>query len=101
MQYDSTGINPLSLKGTKTSAYVGIHMQDYEKLIKPVGSQEYHHSYLGNCFSATASRISYFLGLIGPNVAVESGCSSAMVAVHLACDSLKQGESSLSLASGV
>lgn len=43
---------------------------------------------------------SFLLGLTGPNIASESGCSSGMVAVYLACESLRKRRSDVALAAG-
>lgn len=48
-----------------------------------------------------ATRVSYKLGLRGPGVTVQTACSTSLVAVHLACRSLREGESDLALAGGV
>ena len=48
-----------------------------------------------------ANRVSYFLGLRGPSLTVDAGQSSSLVAVHLACESLRRGETALALAGGV
>jgi phthiocerol/phenolphthiocerol synthesis type-I polyketide synthase E len=47
------------------------------------------------------TRISYKLNLRGPAVNVQSACSTSLVAVHLACQSLLTGESDMALAGGV
>ncbi|MCU0680753.1 MAG: amino acid adenylation domain-containing protein [Polyangiaceae bacterium] len=47
------------------------------------------------------SRVAYKLGLTGPAVAVQSTCSSSLVAVHVACASLASGECDMALAGGV
>ena len=48
-----------------------------------------------------ANRVSYTLGLRGPSMTVDAGQSSSLVAVHLAVESLRRGESSVALAGGV
>ncbi|NEC07932.1 SDR family NAD(P)-dependent oxidoreductase, partial [Streptomyces sp. SID7909] len=51
--------------------------------------------------SVIANRVSFLLGLTGPSLVVDSGQSSALVAVHQACEALRRGEVSLALAGGV
>lgn len=48
----------------------------------------------------TSGRLSFLLGLNGPNIASESGCSSSMMAVYLAVESLKKGRCDIALAAG-
>ncbi|WP_051820257.1 type I polyketide synthase [Streptomyces flavochromogenes] len=56
---------------------------------------------LGNDGNYLATRVSYALNLRGPSVGVQSACSTSLVAVHLACQSLIDGDSDMALAGGV
>ena len=58
-------------------------------------------THIGNEADALSTRISYKLNLNGPSIAVQTFCSSSAVAIHLACQSLRTGESDMALAGGV
>ena len=61
---------------------------------------EYHHL-LGNDKDFLATRIAYKLDLQGPALTVQSGCSSSLLALHMACRSLQVGECDVALVGGV
>jgi acyl transferase domain-containing protein/thioesterase domain-containing protein len=54
----------------------------------------------GNDASFLATRVSYTLDLRGPSMSVQTACSSSLLAIHLACQSLLAGECDLALAGG-
>src|ERR1700679_2088942 len=55
----------------------------------------------GNDKDVLATRVSYQLGLHGPSINVQTACSTSLVAVHLACQSLLDFECDMALAGGV
>ncbi|HEU5271934.1 MAG TPA: beta-ketoacyl synthase N-terminal-like domain-containing protein, partial [Jatrophihabitans sp.] len=74
---------------------------DYAKLADRLGGAAGPHSYTGTHRALIANRVSYFLRLQGPSLTVDTGQSSSLVAVQLACESLRRGESRWALAGGV
>src|SRR3954447_5786233 len=95
---ERSGIDPASLKGTSTGVYAGVSGQDYlsRTLRIPEGFEGYATP--GTLPSVVAGRVAYPLGLQGPAVTVDTACSASLVAIHLACQGLRQGETSLALA---
>jgi acyl transferase domain-containing protein len=54
----------------------------------------------GNSGSLVANRLSHFFDLQGPSVAVDTACSTAMIALHLACQSIRTGDATMSVVGG-
>lgn len=98
---EDAAIDPLKLRGSNGGVFMGSWTNDFKDILIQAGVSEFYRTYMGNSIGAAAARISFLLGLTGPSVATESGCSSAMVAVQLACRSLQLGETNLALACGV
>ncbi|MEO6829248.1 MAG: polyketide synthase, partial [Acidobacteriaceae bacterium] len=99
---EHAGIAPTSLSGTRTGVFIGLCNADYGQvaLNQP---RESITPYLASGLShaIAAGRISYVLGLQGPSLAIDTSCSASLVAVHLACQSLRLGECDAALAGGV
>ena len=98
---EHAGINPRSLAGSEAGVFVGIGSQEYWGLQTGDSKDLDIHSCTGNSQSVTANRISYSLDLRGPSMAIDTACSGSLVSVHLACESIKRGESNIALAGGV
>ena len=93
---------PTALRGSRTSVFVGAIWDDYAALMHEQGIDSIgQHTATGTHRSIIANRLSYTLGLRGPSLTVDAGQSSSLVAVHMACESLRRGESDLAIAGGV
>jgi acyl transferase domain-containing protein/NADP-dependent 3-hydroxy acid dehydrogenase YdfG len=93
--------SPASLAGSRTGVYIGAMWQEYALFTGGAAEAIHAHSAIGWDNSVIPSRIAYALGLRGPAMAVATASSSSLVAVHLAVQSLRSGESDLALAGGV
>jgi acyl transferase domain-containing protein/NADPH:quinone reductase-like Zn-dependent oxidoreductase/acyl carrier protein/SAM-dependent methyltransferase len=100
---EHAGQAPDRLMGTRTGVFVGIGGVDYSYLSLKGDDPARFDAYFGtgNALSVAAGRLSYILGLRGPSLSVDTACSASLVAVHLACQSLRNGECTLALAGGV
>lgn len=93
--YYTAGLSIDSVNGSNTSAYVGSFMNDYETLThKDLDVPNSYHA-TGKASAILANRLSWFYNLKGPSVAVNTACSGSLVALHLACESLRTGETSM------
>ncbi|MFI0820393.1 type I polyketide synthase [Streptomyces sp. NPDC021098] len=99
---EDAGLPPAAVRGGDTGVFIGMTADDYGALDRLRGAAAIgHHTLTGLNRGMAANRLSYFLGLRGPSLVVDTGQSSSLVAVHLACESLRRGESATALAGGV
>jgi mycobactin polyketide synthetase MbtC len=97
---EDAGINPDDLAGHDAGCYIGASALEYG----PALTEFSHHSghlITGTSLGVISGRIAYTLDLAGPAVTVDTSCSSALSAVHLAVQALRAGDCDLALTGGV
>ncbi|OBK16946.1 polyketide synthase [Mycobacterium asiaticum] len=98
------GIPPDCLAGTDVGVFIGGFTLDYQLLQNQGRTSRYRfktHSAAGMMMTMLANRISFAFDFRGPSMTIDTACSSSLVAVHLAAQSIWNGESDLALAGGV
>ncbi|MBN2441746.1 MAG: SDR family NAD(P)-dependent oxidoreductase [Spirochaetales bacterium] len=98
---EDAGYSQESLSGKKCGVFVGAAQGDYSQQIIKSHEEASAQIMLGTSTSILPARIAYFMNLTGPSIVVDTACSSALVATHLACKSITSGECEMALAGGV
>jgi myxalamid-type polyketide synthase MxaC len=100
---ESAGVNPETLVNSRTGVNIGVCGYDYcllgTRTNDPAGIVGYTGT--GVAWSVLAGRTSYTFGFKGPAFAVDTACSSGLIATHLACNDLKSGVTNNAVAGGV
>jgi polyketide synthase PksN len=99
---EDAGYTREALRGAhaRVGVFVGVMYEEYQ--LYGAQAQVLGEAYgLGGNPSSIANRVSYFCDFSGPSLAVDTMCSSSLMAIHLACESLRRGECTAALAGGV
>ncbi|HLP42607.1 MAG TPA: type I polyketide synthase, partial [Fibrobacteria bacterium] len=84
----------------QVGVYAGVMYSEYQLFGISGGSRERRLGIPGS-YASIANRVSYVLNLHGPSLTLDSMCSSSLTAIHLACQDLKLGRTSMAIAGGV
>ena len=94
---ERAGMSLQQLAGTRTGVYMGNTTTDYRDMICRDLDNSPQYTFTGNCPASLANRISWLWDLRGPSFPINTACSSSMIALHLACQSLRTGESDIAI----
>ncbi|WP_341347626.1 SDR family NAD(P)-dependent oxidoreductase [Paenibacillus sp. FSL H3-0469] len=97
---EDAGYTRERLARSKVGVFVGVMYGHYQLL----GTEGYTSGQLAapnSSFASIANRVSWLFNFQGPSMAVDTMCSSSLTAIHLACESIRSGESEAALAGGV
>ena len=81
--------------GSDTSCFIGCCSKDYDVLSGKDSEDLAKYHVTGTSDATLSNRLSWFYDLHGPNLCLDTACSSSIVALHLACQSLRAGESKI------
>ncbi|NVI98313.1 type I polyketide synthase [Myxococcus sp. AM009] len=95
------GVTRAELRRANVGVFIGVGSSDYMSLDS--GQKQHVDGYfgIGNSHNLLAGRISYFLNLKGPSLAIDTACSSSLTALHFAMQSLRGGEIDMAIVGGV
>ncbi|AIY41027.1 Malonyl CoA-acyl carrier protein transacylase [Collimonas arenae] len=88
-----------ALKDRDVGVFVGVMWGHYESI--DVSEQQRKYGRPAALSSSIANRVSYFLNLNGPSVALDTMCSSSLTAIHLASQAIRNGDCQMAIAGGV
>ncbi len=98
---ERAGYSPASLRGSRTGVFAGVAANEYAHLLSSESIDKIEPYFItGNALNAISGRVAFALGLEGPAMAVDTACSSALVAVHQACQALHSGDCDMALQAG-
>ena len=97
---ENAGIPLEDVAGSETSVFAGSFYHDYYDAMMRDPETLPRYCLTGTGSAMLANRVSHFFDLRGPSVTVDTGCSSSVTALHLACQSLRTGESKMAVVGG-
>ena len=98
---EDAGYKPSSLSGSRTGLFVGVATSDYGGLLKERGLEGEALAPTGTAHALLANRISYQFNFHGPSEPCNTACSSSLIAIHRACEALREGSCDAAIAGGV
>lgn len=92
---DAAGIPIEKCAGTETSVHIGCSSDDYRMMYVKDTGRPIRHAATGMAISMLANKVSWFYDITGPSITLDTACSASLNALHLSCESLRSGDSSM------
>ncbi|KAF2107008.1 phenolpthiocerol synthesis polyketide synthase ppsA [Lophiotrema nucula] len=97
---ENTGLQLSQTNGTQTGVFVGCMGREYDWTLARDPDAQHQYQAIGSGSAMLSNRLSWFYDWKGPSLTIDTACSSSMIALHLACQSLRNGESSMAAVGG-
>ncbi|GJC84774.1 highly reducing polyketide synthase azaB [Colletotrichum liriopes] len=97
---ENAGIAMEKVDGSNTSCFVGCFTRDYSDMLACDREDLPLYHGTGTGSAIMSNRISWFFNMKGPSISLDTACSSSMAALHLGCQSLRTGETTMSVVGG-
>ncbi|KAM7215806.1 polyketide synthase [Rhypophila decipiens] len=97
---ENAGVRMEDVQGSNTSCYVGCFTRDYSDMLACDREDLPLYHGTGTGSAIMSNRISWFFNMKGPSISLDTACSSSMAALHLGCQSLRTGESTMTVVGG-
>ncbi|KAK5992090.1 Highly reducing polyketide synthase azaB [Cladobotryum mycophilum] len=98
--FENAGLSLEDVSGTSTSVFAGAMFQDYKDMLVQDTENLPRYFLTGTGPGLLSNGVSHFYNLLGPSVTVDTACSTSMTALHLACQSLRTGDSEMAVVGG-
>ncbi|MDM5187019.1 SDR family NAD(P)-dependent oxidoreductase [Bacillus sp. DX4.1] len=97
---EDAGYTRKRLEQDKIGVFVGVMYGQYQ--LYGADKEQQENGFIPtSSYASIANRVSYYFNFHGPSIAIDTMCSSSLTAIHLACTSIRKGESNLAIAGGV
>ncbi|KAF9875052.1 hypothetical protein CkaCkLH20_07318 [Colletotrichum karsti] len=97
---ENAGIAMEKVDGSNTSCFVGCFTRDYSDMLACDREDLPLYHGTGTGSAIMSNRISWFFNMKGPSISLDTACSSSMAALHLGCQSIRTGETTMSVVGG-
>jgi acyl transferase domain-containing protein len=98
--FENAGVTISDLNGSHTGCWMGVNSNDWRETLFRDPEAAPMHTWTGTGPEYISGRVSWFFNMYGPSMTINTACSSSMVALHQACQSIKSGECEMAIVGG-